>query len=127
MTDLIARLEAAEAGSRELDTEVFRALEPWSDPERFYCACTGACLPDSPYYRGGCSAKPRLTTSLDAIVATIGEKLPGQYWAVTEHPDGFVATIGGPFHSQVKGVAMTTAPIALCIALLRAIKEGADG
>lgn len=146
--DLIARLESAGAGSRELSTEVFRALEPWSNPERFYCACTGACLPDSPYYLGGCSAKPRLTTSLDAIVEVIGEKLPG--WTTDVHmADASPCTY--PVHWRVESVRFDdctagiyyqhpkieerelgegcgkTPALALCAALLRAIQEGADG
>lgn len=115
MLDLIERLEKAESGSFELEHQIAEAVYPH---------LAGFRLPDGNGWSGPgwtTRAPPPYTVSLDAIVALIGEKLPNQFWAITEHPDGFAATIGGLYHSQVKGVSLYTAPLALCIALLRAL------
>lgn len=103
MSDLIKRLQEAESGSRELDVAVMRESG----------LSMSMMARDCPSY----------TTSLDSIVALIGEKLPGQFWAVSEHPDGFVATIGGPFVSETRAVTFGTAPLALGIALLTALQS----
>lgn len=104
MSDLIALLEAAEGGSFELDMAVADAAK-----------ATDRSWSSWPY-----------TTSLDAIVALIGEKLPGWTWGVGS--DG-QAAISSPPKGQyvVFGTVAKTASLALCAALLRAIKEGGDG
>lgn len=138
---LIERLEKAESGSRELDAAVFKATEPWitGDQMRFMCACTGACNPDGPSYRGACGVVPFYTTSSDAIVALIGEKLPG--WNVVinippshQHkhvcelgaPDDPEATIHDPWPFRASAGGANTA-LAACIALLRALDHQGEG
>jgi len=127
MDSLIKRLQEAEAGSEQLDAAICVALQyggansdgaqnvrtdpDWSGDLLFEVNSDDCCNPI-----------PKLTTSLDAIVALIGEKLPGQFWAVSEHPDGFIATLGGPFVSETKAATFSTAPLALCIALLSALQ-----
>lgn len=116
-SDLITRLEQAEAGSFDLDMAVADAAK-----------ATDRSWSSWPY-----------TTSLDAIVALLGEKLPG--WNVTiripsnpkhrhvceigapDNPDAII-TDPWPFRTSAGG---SNAPLACAAALLRAIKEGEHG
>jgi len=114
--ELIERLEAAEAGSRELDlavTHVTGGTFAYTDRRS-----------DDGTWSKVDIACPAYTTSLDAIIALIGEKLPRWSWgaegkgqAAIASPDDKPAIVFGAFAK--------TAPLALCIALLRALsKEG---
>lgn len=119
LTDLIAKLEAATEGSRELDVEIACALRPGSRPYRY--------APGTYSFRdemGVWDTKhvSTVTTSLDAIVALIERKLPvwwvqylGQTqkgWATRIEQQG--ASLG-LFYSP-------TPALALCIALLSALQ-----
>jgi hypothetical protein len=124
--DLIARLEAAESGSRELDDAVWwpiAKLGPYHREvdgrrERNIMAPFGQedWRPIGPY-----DLPPALTTSLDAITALIGQKLPGYEWSV-----GWDMEVG-KFYGATNGISTfwgSTAPLALCVALLKATAHG---
>lgn len=109
LTDLIAKLEAATEGSRELDLDIAQLLrEPWG-------------------YTGG--ETPRdikcapITTSLDAIVALIERKLPTMAdFYIAQHRGSARATIwldGKPYDGVKAG---RYKPLAACIALLSALQ-----
>lgn len=109
LTDLIAKLEAATEGSRELDLDIAQLFrEPWG-------------------YTGG--ETPRdikcapITTSLDAIVRLIERKLPGSglVMAATTQPWAQVYRTDDP-GSNLDAVAASTLPLALCVALLSALQ-----
>ena len=109
-SDLIARLEKAEAGSRLLDEEMLEAMFDDTSPNIV------ASIP--PY-----------TASLDAITALIGDMF-GAAWRVqrigmsnSETPPAW-ATVGATGAGEQAWA--NTPPLALCAALLRALqaKEG---
>lgn len=88
MTDLIKRLEEAEAGGRELDAAIavliggFFAVKSRLNPavpDYGYFDAEGApVLPG----HGGDQMVPRYTTSLDAALALAERVLPGWHWDV---------------------------------------------
>lgn len=141
LPDLIARLEQAGEGSRELDGKLARALgwhrvEPrftrnkkggWISPDEFL----GVYPDGAPVYgQHGTSLHtdpPRWSTSCDAALALIGERLPGAVWRLGFDPDD----------GSMKAEIVTAAPecravranhdapaMALCLALLKAINQG---
>lgn len=103
--DLIARLEAAAKGTPALSTGVLNAC--------------GESL-GSHFLR-----EHNVTTSLDAIVALIERRLPGWNYAVGSdraNTTRFRAAIDPvPTDPNLMGSDGATAPLALCIALLRAL------
>ena len=152
---LINRLEAADAGSRELDG----AIRAQFFDDFFYCDYeTGTSCSDAPdCSKDGCykplgiidertslprdwrddDRLPAYSTSLDAALALVREVLPGwvrsieEYWVHNDPAQG----IGGWEAAIIKpgktnGLATHKSPaIALCIALLRATSQeaGDDG
>lgn len=110
MDDLIKRLQEAEAGSRELDIAVMREAG-------LSMSMIGLTVPS-------------YTTSLDAIVALIGEKIGGGYRIDhSDGPDGradvwiwFPGNSSGGVHGEA-----WTAPAAACVALLSAIRQQEGG
>jgi hypothetical protein len=138
MTDLIKRLEEAEAGSRELDALVFRRFGG-PLPKEFagygveltWQADGSATMPvgemqvryDPPAY----------TTSLDAALALAERVLPGVRVVTdsacreTGRPGaGFVFSQHGEKISGVMNDGATVA-LALCAAILRATDTGREG
>jgi len=139
MTDsLIARLEAAEVGSRELDALItahfvgaeLRPYPPATDfgPSakwQFWSA-------DGKHFLGNESKfpVPPVTTSLDAALALAERVLPGWYVGVQANryelliaPEDWSAYLSAPkghqFTDEVEASAPTPA-LALCIAILKA-------
>ncbi len=126
MTDLsalIARLEAAEAGSRELDVAIARSLGwgvhnarrfgLWVVPFGEYDTCD----PDDMFELG------EFTTSLDAALALAERVLPGWSWEIyTAYQIKGLMKYGCNLDEQDTAYAFTPA-LALCIAILRA-KQG---
>lgn len=140
---LIERLEKAEAGSRVIDADMALAIDPkfagwikhpnlkddspawmqgelWPSREEFDDWLIRDGKPCSDY-------APLYTTSLDAILALIGEKVGGGY-RVDASGGSVDAWIWrkGTSRGGIYGEAWT-APLALCIALLRALKEKETG
>lgn len=113
--ELIARLEAAEAGSRELDFAVAQSLgsvvrEGWAET---YADGT---------FGGSVKA---YTTSVEAALALAERLIPGVWWVIgrgkltSGEPEYGAELLFGPDESL--GIAeAATAPLALCIAILRA-------
>lgn len=130
MSDLVARLEAAEAGSRELDAEIATEVLGWKwiEASHVWELPAGSSWSASRSRWG----VPAYTSSLDAITALIGEKLPGWSWSVGS--DGQAAVSSPPKgHYVAFGTVANTPALALCAALLRALStqpvsgEVADG
>lgn len=141
MMDLIERLERAETGSQELDAAICIAIG--------YAGQNGegaANIRTDPDWEGDllfeigaeecCNPIPNLTTSLDAIVALIGQKMPGWTWDAGDRFYGSDWDLAWarvyPHRQQGAGTGNVTAktpPTALCVALLRAIqsKETSNG
>lgn len=132
---LIERLEAAEAGSRELDADVHSALgtvfsRPVTQEDRYYSLLYDAksvsvFIPE---------ALTPVTTSLDAALALAERVLPGWDWKVgglrppiegydeREAPPHATLTRRGPLVAN-EGFAVAdgaTPALALCIAVLKA-------
>ena len=111
---LIARLEAAEAGSRSLDDEVGVALFPprWVP----YPGVEGAMYnaeQQKMAWTVGC------TTSIDAAKALIERVLPGRVITLEMAGSAEAYIHGDPCEPTIKAFGNTPA-LAMCIALLRA-------
>ena len=121
--DLIARLESAAEGSRELDAEIWACLQGCTSPleyeqvdhggparEAVICGSLAAWLDEIPHY----------TTSLDAALTLVPE---GKAWDCgyypgydnTGHAEVFLGSGDPAFRAPAK-----TPALALCIASLRA-------
>jgi hypothetical protein len=112
MNDIIERLEKASGPDRELDAQIAAQL------------CDGSVNVEGRYWkpgvRGFCIA-PRYTASIDAAM-TLAEGFGGE---VTFFKDGTAkAFVWQPYPMAVEGKGPTPA-LALCIAALKAHKEGA--
>jgi len=138
-TEIVARLEAASVGSREIDGLLARhfcwhRVEPrhmrgsaggWIAPEDFI-GLNGDGSPKLDGLHGTSIYRdpPRLTQSIDAALALADRVLPGGYWRVHRLPPleavyaPYWATFG-PAGGQ-EAATGNTAPLALCIAILKA-------
>lgn len=117
LAGLIERLEKSVAGGHELDCHISYAL--------FY--------PNTPEWHLDLSIRdgwtiPPYSTSLDAAVALVEQKLPGAEWTVSNNSHHherryaevvYQRTTG---RSGFVGMAAATPAIAICIALLRALQ-----
>lgn len=124
MSALIVRLEAAEAGSRELDAAISDELDPIANQHDGYPGRW-------PFAEGSPLSlrTPAVTTSLEAALALAERVLPGWAWGVSNVPglisDGILYQpdgLGG-FSTSVR-VGHKTPALALCLAILRAIQHG---
>lgn len=120
--ELIARLEAASEGSRELDAAILSAIGDQAlDRGRFGWEWR-------PERVGFWRPMPEPTTSIDAIVALIERKLPvlADFY-IAQHRGSARATIwldGKPFDGVKEG---RDKPLAACIAFLRALRTQDQG
>lgn len=127
MLDLIERLEKAESGSFELEHQIAEAVYPH---------LAGFRLPDGNGWSGPgwtTRAPPPYTVSLDAIMRLIEEKLPEHDWSIghlptsddadyEEHHNFGCLLYDAPRSSPGDALGHgATAPLAACIALLRAL------
>lgn len=137
MQELIARLEAAEAGSRELDCEI-------AVPVGGFYICTpryegapvayGYVDEDGAHVEpghGGAQMVPWYTTSLDAALALADRVLPGHRVAIVSghapaaviaHHKGEHWHLGDELDDSWSCKGSTTA-LALCIAVLKAVNH----
>ena len=143
LSELISSLEAASEGSRELDALVFcaahgHAFERWSELREtgfIYRRPSGVSVCSL-----GEDEKP-YTTSIDAAVALIERKLPGWTLANLSQEDdktwfaelreGFLTSYRRVIHSssepgRLPSARPPTPALALCIALLRALRALQD-
>lgn len=143
MTDLstlITMLEKAEAGSRELDRDIFVAFfcrpvppegyewpgTPWArvmPSDRMWIRTSDGIPTDG-------TLAPAYSTSIDAAVALVAEKLPGWTIASLGQDDGkrWHAELRKGYRTSYSTVALAGSPtpaLALILALLKAM-EGRD-
>ena len=112
MSALIARLEAAEAGSRELDREIGEV--------------TRAPMGNAGDVVG--LGYAHFTTSLDAALALLGRALPDWDWQITKGADEMaLACIQHSRRVSGPEVCAHTPALALCIAILKAKAQGEGG
>lgn len=128
--ELIARLEAASEGSRALDRAVALAAGVLfiDEDNRLYALDRD----DGGRVYGGLGEDILIrpfTTSLDAIVALIERKLPGWSWgvsgALSPPCTGLLyepAPTASGYRVKVR-ISASKPPLALCIALLRALAQ----
>lgn len=119
LSELIAKLEEAEEGSRELDAEIFRLMGLTDLQERHcenWCRMDGRTdLTRDRYIQAWA---PPYTTSLDAALTLVREDCDwvinsrGRYACVWESKES-----GGEGHWESRGKPL---PVALCIAALKA-------
>lgn len=148
-SDLVERLEAAEAGSRELD----RLVALTSDPRFSGWTCHPALSADSPDFMrgeviedeadfrrwlfdddsdGGPVSVPAVTTSLDAALALAERVLPGAEISMVHSPGGSFPYADVWVHKRSGQCHAKTPALALCIAILKArasnpVNEGGGG
>jgi hypothetical protein len=125
MTDLIKRLEEAEAGSRELDCDLAEMLgEVPVDAFRMHGVMTGR------YGTGPYSAwtAPNYTTSVDAALALVERVLPGWCWMIERHKNGTVTAGLHEWNAYREADQLTanTPALALCAAILKATDTGRE-
>jgi hypothetical protein len=117
MTDLIKRLESAEAGSRELNLRVMAHLQPQYELEErgadeLYLWDGGECV-------AGMDTADPVTTDLSAAVALVERVLPDCNWQVHKH--GF-AGISLKGHGGMYVGVSSDCVLSLCLALFQALK-----
>lgn len=140
-SELIGRLEAASEGSRELDGEVLWLVDRPRALRAYWNAAFGMpkelpedFRPSGLGLQGIIAAAPTFTTSLDAIVALIERKLPGEAgwaWGTSDNPmiverfnaEAWVRCYDARRDNTRWEARSSTAPLALCIALLRALQH----
>jgi hypothetical protein len=110
---LASRLEEASGGSRELDREIFVALEPEKASQRCYAGELEGNVAAymTPYY----------TVSLDAALALVERKLPGWSWRIGNRPGGGAWVLLGTSREEHLGA---TPALALLLALVKALSQG---
>lgn len=122
MTDLIKRLESAEAGSRELDAEMYLRFG-WSGNAPHEVALnTSAEWLD---FHGW-----NVTADLSAAIALVERVLPGHSFMFSRSSDGsnFAEFGRGPDGVLIEDamcdgdITPVTLPLAICIALLKALE-----
>ena len=110
---LLEKVRTAEAGSLELDGQIFNAV-------------VGVDAHDAKRWYGG-GIESHVTTSFDAIVALIERELPGWNIQVFKNDEGWMARLRSPRYdlfctNVVDGVErrVPSGPLALCAAFLAA-------
>jgi hypothetical protein len=129
MTDLIKRLEEAEAGSGAFNQELALLLGGYVLEKRgkdrkewFYP------VDREWFYRDAIHELPRYTTSLDAALALAERVLPGWCWMIERHKNG-TATAGlheWNAYREADRFTANTPALALCAAILKATDTGRE-
>lgn len=108
MTDLIQRLQALTEPSRDVDLDVWEAVN----------GLMAGCL-DIFDHMGG--DVPTYTSSIDAVIDLIEREMPGKFWAVSATPADDGECIGEVGDRHEDAAAMHPLPaVALLIAFLSA-------
>lgn len=137
MTDLIKRLEEAEAGSRELDALIGLALDGYViDGERYglprYCRTNGNGEYVCPGQNGD-DLLPDYTTSIDTALALAERVLPGPRWVIVQQDVGWgvlpLLFDGTKWEcpNEPGETLHRSLCCALCIAILKATDTGSEG
>ena len=99
---IIARLEKATEGSRELDVRIHGFIEGWSDADIEYAVSVIEAV----------NVPPR-SSSVDCALTLVPE---GQYIELRRHSDGWYALVG-PHSTDPKKYAGSQKPAAIALAL----------
>ena len=133
---MIAKLEAAAGPDRDLDAEIAVALS--GDPEAWVVNPSPHSIfsPVPGWWRTSDDESheaPAFTASLDAAVSLVGRVLPEYWWLSRSDeveggfgnlgPIGTSPNDGGPGYPSYA----RTAPLALCLSVLRALTSQASG
>lgn len=113
---LIEKIEGLERPSRDADEAIWEAIGDW--PALEYRSCDYMKAFGTP-----------VTASLDAATALVERVLSGFGISVEAHPvygDWWDAAIFDQMPKTVSNARKQTAALAMCLALLRAIKSGSD-
>jgi hypothetical protein len=122
---LTKQLQSAEAGSRELDREIWKRFEP-EDYNKSFWSMKAVCPKGSSddYVEAQMATHKRYTTSIDAALALVKEVLPGWTWDCREQDDkSHYVTLQRGYrtsYDKVVGGRHKSPAIALCLALLSA-------
>lgn len=122
LNDLIQRVEQGEGADRGLDGLVWKSLvekpgDVWREFEDTWCL---QWPDDTVAY----DMPPQLTTSLDAVVSLIEQKIPGWHWSVSQQVGGFFrGNLWNHGHKVEVYKLATTAPRAILAAALKAIDQ----
>lgn len=126
LEELVAKLDAATEGSRELDVQIWELVDFRAALRRYWSAATGKrvklhSLPESGLgWLAVKNSAPHYTTSIDAALTLVPE---GWGWNATgEHSTGFVLLYPPNNYPGATGVQAEapTPALAICIAALRA-------
>jgi hypothetical protein len=134
MTDLLARLSVAEAGDRQSDSLIDRALNlrpAWAAKDTSLLVCWEDGRVTMGPNGAGWDA-PRYTTCVTAALALAERVLPGCRCMVERDFDGngwAMVQRSGTFNAERVMTDGNTPALALCIAILRTTHkaEGAEG
>ena len=126
LTDLLARVEAAQGPDRELDCAIFCATAA-SPFQSYYPDCVLAS-------QGGFAARleiddiEKFTASLDAAVALMERVLPGWSWTLRSNSTAVLWSPQSDAHDREMVARCATPALALLAAILRALaqKDSAD-
>jgi hypothetical protein len=129
-SELVARLEGASEGSRELDALVWLAINPNGEIDvkrtgRTEVPAWRCRIPGS--IKNSWTSPQPVTTSLDAALA-LAERVLGSkahVWQIVRFFDRHSVQFGD--HLTLPSGEGATAPLAACIALLRAKEPQPDG
>lgn len=80
LRSLLEKVECATGPDQELDAWVMAALFPELEPAHLVGSNASIRMFDRGY--GGPGSALRLTTSLDAVLSLVEEKLPGWHWSI---------------------------------------------
>ncbi len=125
LVELVERVTSAEEGSRELDLAVWNAVSRDEQPWRFTSLGSITC----DRYGPGAAGNPVVsltgfTTSLDGAVELLEFAKPGWRLSMDQMKDGWDVDLSEPGNrSGVFSVSHKTLPLALCLALLRALSS----
>ena len=126
MQELIARLEAAEAGSRELDAAVWAASNGYELFEHDGAGWRYRMKPDDIMRHERTGYISSYTTSLDAALA-LAERVVGDREWMVEVKDRPLGRVHRACLGIVGPVYASTPALALCIAILKAKAQGEGG
>jgi hypothetical protein len=133
LSDLIARVEAASGGDRELDVAIILALFPEAGPYNPHCTGDEPIFWNAPYYKQRC---PHLTTSMDAVRSLLPP--PTECWWSIEQlrsPDSPTAFFGPPgiyravvgFWKSTDHIARHDDPVLALLAAILKARQAAGG
>ena len=129
---LIERLREAKEGSRELDGLIMVSADPEMNTASRHQASLPCGAPENTIDRDSLWHAPAYTTDLSAAVALCERALPGWQWSIRKkstNPDffeGLVTQAAWSYAADRFKASHDCAPLALCIAILRAKASAHD-